>query len=212
MKLKTIALSLLLGLTAACSSTSDRETFTVSEIKNEQRPYVFSEKIIKSLFNDLKKVTDSGKVKNNPDILKAVVKNNILPYLRIKYIGSNILGREFKDLSINEKKDFYAGLEKYLQLTYGQLLADYNDQDYEIVPESYGVVLASTRLKIKDKTPLVFRFWKNNKTNEWKLTDITKDYSSLIYSHHISKHKREGFKSLVDYLHSAEKTSIKLTK
>lgn len=189
---------------------------TMKDIQAEKDPNVFTEKVAKKLFAKLKTVNENGQVKKDPNILKKVVKEEVLPHVNIKYITASIFGQNYKLISEEDKIRFEKGLEKYLQLTYGQIFTAYNNQKYEIIPTKNVDAITKTKVVLKTEKPVTINFSlrKNSKTQEWQLFDLTAEGVSFVVTKRSewgSKPKNKNdFNKLIEFLENSDKMNIKL--
>lgn len=78
---------------------------------------------------------EQSKIRANPDYLREVVDQELLPYVQIKYAGALVLGRYYKDATPAQRDAYFAAFREYLKQAYGQALAMYHGQTYQIAPE-----------------------------------------------------------------------------
>ncbi len=58
-----------------------------------------------------------------------------LPYVQVKYAGALVLGRYYKEATPAQREAYFAAFREYLKQAYGQALAMYHGQTYQIAPE-----------------------------------------------------------------------------
>lgn len=122
----------------------------------------------------------------NPTIIRKIIKDELLPYVQVKYAGALVLGRYYKDATDVQKTAYFAAFENYLLQTYAQSLAMYHGQAYQIEPEKpfSGKDILSIRMTIQnDNNQLIrldFQWRKNSKTGEWKVYDMIAEGVSMI--------------------------------
>lgn len=189
---------------------------TMKDIQSEKDPNVFTEKVANKLFAKLKLVNENGQVKKDPNILKKVVKDEVLPHVNVKYISASIFGQNYKLISEEDKIRFDKALEKYLELTYGQIFTTYNNQKYEIVPTKNIDAITKTKVVIKTEKPVTINFSlrKNTRTQEWQLFDLTAEGVSFVATKRTewgSKPKnKDEFLKLIEFLEKSENVNIKI--
>lgn len=189
---------------------------TMKDIQSEKDPNVFTEKVANKLFAKLKMVNKNGQVKKDPNILKKVVKDEVLPHVNVKYISASIFGQNYKLISEEDKIRFDKALEKYLELTYGQIFTTYNNQKYEIVPTKNIDAITKTKVVIKTEKPVTINFSlrKNTRTQEWQLFDLTAEGVSFVATKRTewgSKPKnKDEFIKLIEFLEKSENVNIKI--
>lgn len=189
---------------------------TMKDIQSEKDPNIFTEKVANKLFAKLKMVNENGQVKKDPNILKKVVKDEVLPHVNVKYISASIFGQNYKLISEEDKIHFDKALEKYLELTYGQIFTTYNNQKYEIVPTKNIDAITKTKVVIKTEKPVTINFSlrKNTRTQEWQLFDLTAEGVSFVATKRTewgSKPKnKDEFIKLIEFLEKSENVNIKI--
>lgn len=181
-------------------------------------PYKEMQAAAEKTFNRLK--AEQPKIKANPDYLKMVVKEELLPYVQIKYAGALVLGRYYKDTTPAQRDAYMPAFEAYLEQAYGQALAMYHGQNYQISPEQPlgDKDNVSIRITINDtngRPPirLDFQWRKNSKTGEWKAYDMIAEGISMITTKQnewAETLRRDGVDGLTAQLRALSKQPIKL--
>lgn len=192
MKLTVLKTSVLIAVLSGATFTSTEvqaATKNATEVKvntQEENPNVFIENIGKSLFSELK--NKSAAVKKNPDLLKTIVKEKLLPYVNTKYAGSVIMGNYFKDYTDQERQSFFTALEGYLVQQYAQIFTLYDGQEIKYLqnPTSdKSMHRAAVQVLQKNGASPVnvsFAMRKNSKTKEWQIYDVVAEGVSLVQS------------------------------
>lgn len=181
-------------------------------------PYQEMQAAAEKTFNRLK--AEQPKIKANPDYLKTIVKEELIPYVQVKYAGALVLGRYYKDATPAQRDAYMPAFEAYLEQAYGQALAMYNGQNYQISPEQPlgDKDNVSIRITINDtngRPPirLDFQWRKNSKTGEWKAYDMIAEGISMITTKQnewAETLRRDGVDGLTAQLSSLSKQPIKL--
>src|SRR5476649_2796982 len=141
-----------------------------------------------SLMNEAAKNTFTRlKTKQDPNYLRVIVREELLPFVQIKYAGALVLGRYYKDATPAQREAYFSAFGDYLQQAYGQALALYNNQTYNVQPEQpyAGQDIIAIRVTIVDpngRPPvrLDFQWRKNTKTGEWQAYDMIAEGVSMI--------------------------------
>lgn len=146
-----------------------------------QQMQVAAEKVFTRLTNE------QPKIKQNPDYLRTIVKEELLPYIQVKYAGALVLGRYYRDATPAQRDAYMPAFEAYMEQAYGQALAMYTGQKYQIAPEQPlgDKDNVSIRITINDtngRPPirLDFQWRKNTKTGEWQAYDMIAEGISMI--------------------------------
>lgn len=181
-------------------------------------PYQEMQVAAEKTFSRLK--AEQPKIKANPDYLKTIVREELIPYVQVKYAGALVLGRYYKDTTPAQRDAYMPAFEAYLEQAYGQALAMYNGQNYQISPEQPlgDKDNVSIRITINDtngRPPirLDFQWRKNSKTGEWKAYDMIAEGISMITTKQnewAETLRRDGVDGLTAQLSSLSKQPIKL--
>lgn len=152
---------------------------------DETNPYALMNDVAAKVFERMK--NEQSQIKSNPDHLRIIVKEDLLPFVHVKYAGALVLGQYYKNASEAERNAFFNAFEGYLTQVYGQALASYTDQKIDIAPEqSYeGKETVSIRVTINDnggRPPirLDFSWRKNTQSGKWQAYDMAAEGISMI--------------------------------
>ncbi|QLK59677.1 phospholipid-binding protein MlaC [Enterobacteriaceae bacterium Kacie_13] len=152
---------------------------------DKTNPYSVMNEAANRTFTRLK--NEQPKIKQDPNYLRQVVRDELLPYVQIKYAGALVLGRYYQQATPAQREAYFAAFSDYLQQAYGQALALYNGQSYQVQPEqSYADKdIIAIRVTITDpngRPPvrLDFQWRKNSRTGEWQAYDMIAEGVSMI--------------------------------
>ena len=152
---------------------------------DKTNPYSVMNEAASKTFTRLK--NEQPKIKQDPNYLRQVVRDELLPYVQIKYAGALVLGRYYQQATPAQRDAYFAAFSDYLQQAYGQALALYNGQSYTVQPEqSYADKdIIAIRVTITDpngRPPvrLDFQWRKNSRTGEWQAYDMIAEGVSMI--------------------------------
>ncbi|MGL5343786.1 MAG: phospholipid-binding protein MlaC [Plesiomonas sp.] len=147
-------------------------------------PYVLMNQVADQLFTDLK--NKQPQIKQNPNMLKDIVRKELMPYVHVRYAGSLVLGRYFKEATEAQRTAYFAAFDQYLVQAYAQVLTLYSGQNLNIEKEKPlgDSNIVSIRVDVLEpgKTPtrLDFKWRKNSKTGEWQAYDMIAEGISMI--------------------------------
>ncbi|MGP1871566.1 MAG: phospholipid-binding protein MlaC [Arsenophonus sp.] len=151
----------------------------------QDNPYKLMQEASYKTLNRLK--NDQYIIRKNPDFLRNIVREELMPYIQIKYIGALILGSYYNNVTSLKRDAYFQAIQSYIEKIYGQILAMYHGQRYEISPEQSledkkNVVIRLTIIDPKRQLPirLDFQWRKNSKTGYWQSYDIITEGISLI--------------------------------
>ncbi|MFH0257451.1 phospholipid-binding protein MlaC [Vibrio rumoiensis] len=154
---------------------------------DNSNPYQMMHSVAEQTFNRLK--AEQSKVKANPNYLKTIVEQEMMPYVNYQYAALKLLGPNLRGADKRQVADFIDGFRAYLITSYAQVLTQYSDQVIQFAPEkaveddrrvlSIPVeIIDNGRPNIK----LEFTLLKNTKTGEWKAYDMVAEGISLLSS------------------------------
>ncbi|WP_224718334.1 phospholipid-binding protein MlaC [Pectobacterium versatile] len=185
---------------------------------DQTNPYSLMNEAAEKTFNRLK--NEQPKIKQNPDYLRTVVREELLPYVQVRYAGALVLGRYYKDATPAQRDAYFKAFEAYLEQAYGQALAMYNGQTYQIVSgQPLGNTdIVSIRVNIVDNgsrppVRLDFQWRKNSKTGNWQAFDMIAEGVSMITTKQnewAAVLRQKGVDGLTQQLESSAKQAITL--
>lgn len=147
-------------------------------------PYTLMNQVADELFANLKSA--QPQIKQNPNLLKDIVRKDLMPHVHVRYAGSLVLGRYFKEASEAQRTSYFAAFERYLVQSYAQVLTLYSNQKVQIEPAKPlgDSNIISIRVDVlepgKPATRLDFKWRKNTKTGEWQAYDMIAEGVSMI--------------------------------
>ena len=159
--------------------------FVTSTAIAESNPYVLMQQASDKLFSDIK--ANQGKIKQNPDYLRTIVRNDLLPYVQVNYAGSLVLGSHFKSTTPEQRDKFFKAFGDFIEQAYAQVLTAYSSQQIQIEPakEIGDKNLVNIRVNIIQTggaapIKLDFKWRKNSKTGEWQAYDMVAEGVSMV--------------------------------
>lgn len=159
--------------------------FAQATTVDKSDPYKLIQVVSQQTFDRLKAQKDQ--IQRNPELLRGVVRQELLPYINARYAAYKVLGPNLKKTTKDQRNNFVNAFTDYLVASYAQVLTQYTDQDIRIesakaVPA--GRTIISVRVDIlDDKRPpirLDFKLRKNRKSNEWQAYDMVAEGVSMI--------------------------------
>ena len=152
---------------------------------DQSNPYKLMNEAAQKTFTRLK--TEQPKIKQDPNYLREIVRQELLPYVQIKYAGALVLGRYYRDSTPAQREAYFSAFSDYLAQAYGQALALYHGQTYQIQPEQPigDANILAIRVTIIDpngRPPvrLDFQWRKNSQTGNWQAYDMIAEGVSMI--------------------------------
>ncbi|MGG6175676.1 phospholipid-binding protein MlaC [Pantoea allii] len=152
---------------------------------DQSNPYKLMNEAANKTFTRLK--NEQPKIKQDPNYLREIVRQELLPYVQIKYAGALVLGRFYRDATPAQRDAYFKAFGDYLAQAYGQALALYHGQTYQIEPEKPigNTNILAIRVTIIDpqgRPPvrLDFQWRKNSQTGNWQAFDMIAEGVSMI--------------------------------
>ena len=193
--------------------------FAVQQVMAEDTPYDLTQKVSAKLFSDIK--ANQSKIKQDPNYLRTIVRQDLMPYVHVKYAGSKILGQNYKTATQEERDRYFAVLDKYIEQVYAQVLTMYSDQSIQIGKmKEESASLAPVYVKVaqpNNQPPLNvdFYWYKNSKTGQWQVYDMTAGGASMVNTKQQEWSpiiRKQGLDALTAQLQKSADTPITLSK
>ncbi|ELY3596249.1 phospholipid-binding protein MlaC [Cronobacter turicensis] len=160
-------------------------TAAAAAAADQSNPYKLMDEAAKKTFDRLK--NEQPQIRQNPNYLRDIVDQELLPYVQVKYAGALVLGRYYKEATPAQREAYFAAFREYLKQAYGQALAMYHGQTYQIAPEQPlgDANIVPIRVTIVDpngRPPvrLDFQWRKNSQTGHWQAYDMIAEGVSMI--------------------------------
>ncbi|WJG08857.1 ABC transporter substrate-binding protein [Aliiglaciecola sp. LCG003] len=183
---KIAALVLVLATSAS--------TAFAKEISKDD-PYAMVQDVATITFERIK--NDQAKIKADPDVLRNIVKEELLPYVDYKFSAYKVLGKYVTKAPKEQLQEFVMVFREYLVTTYAVAMGYYDNQTVVFEPTSdfederdvtvRAIVKDPNRPDIK----IAFKVRKDRKTNQWKAYDMIAEGISMLSS------KQSEFESIL---------------
>ena len=193
--------------------------FAVQQVMAEDTPYDLTQKVSNKLFSDIK--ANQSKIKQDPNYLRTIVRQDLMPYVHVKYAGAKILGQNYKTVTQEERDRYFSVLDKYIEQVYAQVLTMYSDQSIQIGKmKEESASLATVNVKVaqpNNQPPLNvdFYWYKNSKTGQWQVYDMTAGGASMVNTKQQEWSpiiRKQGLDALTAQLQKSADTPITLSK
>lgn len=152
--------------------------------QDKSDPYLLIQQVADKTFKRIS--SDKAIIAQNPDHLKVIVTDELMPYIDHRYASRRIL---YKIKSTKaDRKAFYKAFEQYLVTTYATVFSKYNDQAVTFAPALPFADKKIVEVKTKvhndnsDDLDINFKVRKNKKTGIWKAYDLKAQGVSLLDS------------------------------
>lgn len=179
-------------------------------------PYKMVEAVAKKTFARFNQ--DQQLITDNPEHLKVIVTEELMPYIDYKYASYKVLGQYLRDTTKDERSRFVEAFRGYLISTYAQAFTEYTDQTVEFSPtENFaGEKMATVNVRVIDKgRPAIKLQFKARrlKDNTWKVFDLVAEGVSLLSSKQseiTNLVRQKGIDPVIDMLIDRTATHIDL--
>lgn len=183
---------------------------------DKTEPYQMMKQVSQQAFARLK--AEQPQIQQDPNYLKVVVEEELMPYVNEKYAALKLLGTNLKDAKREDVNEFIAAFRAYLVASYAQVLTQYTDQQVEFGPEpriADGQRIASVKVDIIDaprpNIKLEFKLRREN-NGDWLAFDMVAEGISLLSSKQSEwngKIRQEGILSVAKELESLAQQPIR---
>lgn len=150
----------------------------------EESPYALTQQAADKLFTEMK--ANQAGIKQNPNSLKGIVRQTLMPYVHVNYAGSLVLGQYFKATTPEQREKFFTAFDKFIEQAYAQALTLYTDQQIEVEKEK-AVTGSQVNVRVKliqsnGKAPINLNFYwrKNSKSGKWQVYDMASEGVSMV--------------------------------
>ncbi|MBY6196945.1 phospholipid-binding protein MlaC [Vibrio hangzhouensis] len=181
------------------------------------KPYDMMQKVADKTFKRL--ADEQGLIRENPNHLKVVVEEELMPYVNDRYAALKLLGPNLKGAKRADVLEFATAFRAYLVTSYAQVLTQYSDQDIQFGPEPVmddQTTIIGVRVTILDSPRpninLEFKLRKDKKTSEWKAFDMIAEGISLLSSKQSewnTKIRQEGILAVAKELETLAEAPIR---
>ncbi|WP_199609767.1 MlaC/ttg2D family ABC transporter substrate-binding protein [Flocculibacter collagenilyticus] len=152
---------------------------------NEENPYKLIERVADKTFKRI--ANEQQVIKNQPEHLKKVVTEELLPYVDYRYAAYKVLGKNFRKFTAEQREDFVHAFRDYLVSTYAGVLTLYKNQAVIFEPEQSvdgkKIVMITTKVIDEGKPDIKINFKvRRTKTQGWLAYDMVAEGISLLDS------------------------------
>jgi phospholipid transport system substrate-binding protein len=180
-RVQQIIITLLL---LCISSVVSAQTSTLIDKKN---PYTMIKGAADLAFKRFAR--EQEQIQKNPNILKTIVREELLPYIDYKYAAYKVMGNDvLRKSKTAERREFVAVFRDYLVTQYAQVFTRYKKQKVQFEePKDFSnkKILAIRTLILDPKLgeiDISFKVRRNKRTKEWKAFDLIAEGISLLDS------------------------------
>jgi phospholipid transport system substrate-binding protein len=149
-------------------------------------PYKMIEQVAKNTFSRLD--AQKKEITENPNILKTVIRDEMLPYINYRYAAFKVLGTNFNQKTMDENERFADIFRDYMVTSYAQIFTLYDGQkiEFESTKDFSKNKIVSVTTKVlgagRPEIQIDFKAKLNTKTGEWAVFDIVAEGISMLDS------------------------------
>ncbi|MBE0364989.1 phospholipid transport system substrate-binding protein [Pseudoalteromonas ulvae UL12] len=215
--LKKLLLALFFVSSAASASANNK-------VKMDE-PYAMVQQVAENTFNRIS--ADQEKIKVDAEHLRAVVEQELLPYIDYNYAAYKVLGSYIQKIrnieDAQEKKQEIAKLRQFIEVfknylvaTYAGVFTQYNQQKVEFEPvQNIGddkIAMIRTKIIESGKPDINIAFKvKKDSQGQWRAFDMVAEGISLLDAKQSELHgilRTEGLDYVIDLLDKKSKLPI----
>lgn len=184
---------------------------------NRQDPYQMIVQVSDQTFARLK--AEQTQIQQDPERLKLIVEQELMPYVDEKYAALKLLGPNLKGAKREDVLVFIDAFRAYIVASYAQVLTQYTDQTIEFEPEGRvddSRTITGVKLEIIDSPrpniKLEFKLRKDKSSGEWSAFDMIAEGISMLSSKQSEwsgKLRQEGILAVAQELQTLAKTPIR---
>lgn len=161
---------------------------TATEIESNN-PYQLLEQVAEKTFQRI--ADERSTIDENPDYLKTIVREELMPYVDNIYASKKVLGRYFKNTDSDQRQAFYQAFTDYIVATYARAFTQYDETKHEVeflnpkrAGEDERAVVVETRVLEKGRPAIRmdFRVRYDSNSETWKAYDLVVEGVSLLSS------------------------------
>ncbi len=193
--------------------------FAMQSVMANDNPYLLMQNASDKLFSDIK--ANQAKITQDPNYLKNIVRQDLMPYVHVNYAGSLVLGQHFKTTTPEQRSKFFTAFDQFIVQAYAQALTMYKDQKVEIEqPKDVSDSKVSIRVKViqsGNQAPINLNFYwrKNSKDGKWQVYDMAAEGVSMVDTKKqewSSILRKDGIDALTEQVQKAANVPVTLNK
>ena len=191
----------------------------MQSVMANDNPYLLMQNASDKLFSDIK--ANQAKITQDPNYLKDIVRQDLMPYVHVNYAGSLVLGQHFKTTTPEQRNKFFTAFDQFIVQAYAQALTMYKDQKVEIEqPKDVSDSKVSIRVKViqsGNQAPINLNFYwrKNSKDGKWQVYDMAAEGVSMVDTKKqewSSILRKDGIDALTEQVQKAANVPVTLNK
>ncbi|MDR8522313.1 MlaC/ttg2D family ABC transporter substrate-binding protein [Shewanella fidelis] len=181
---------------------------------DQSNPYTLVEQVANKTFARFEQ--DKQLIADNPDHLKVIVAEELMPYIDYKYASYKVLGQYLRDTSKDQRNRFVEAFKGYLISTYAQAFTEYTDQkvEYGKAQDFSGEKFTNVYVQVVEqgRPPIKLQFKARRlKDGSWKAFDLVAEGVSLLSSKQseiTNLVRQQGIESVIEMLNERTEKHI----
>jgi phospholipid transport system substrate-binding protein len=153
---------------------------------DQTNPYIMVKGAAEQTFKRF--ASEQQAIQQNPNLLKDIVREELMPYINYKYSAFKVIGKHLKKTTDVERRAFVPVFREYLVSSYAQVFTLYDNQAVNFSPErsfeGKRIVAVNTSIIMagRDNIDVAFKVRLNKKTKQWQAFDMVAEGVSLLDS------------------------------
>jgi len=170
----------------AATETAITPVETTRLVVDQSNPYNMVQGAAEQTFKRF--AAEQQSIKENPNLLKDIVREELMPYINYKYSAFKVIGKHLKKTTDAERRAFVPVFREYLVSSYAQVFTLYDNQAVQFSPEKpfagKRIVAVNTRIIMpgRDNIDVAFKVRLDKKTKQWQAFDMVAEGVSLLDS------------------------------
>ncbi len=147
-------------------------------------PYRLVEQVAQQTFDRFEQ--DRAKIDADPDHLKAIVDEVMMPHVDYRYAALKVVGPQARQLSKPQLQRFTDVFKQYMIATFAQAFTEYTNQKVQFQPaQAVGeqrIVTVGVNIIEPGREPITLQFKarRDKRSGEWKAIDLIAEGVSLL--------------------------------
>jgi phospholipid transport system substrate-binding protein len=181
-----VAITENVNVVPVSSKTSEQPIEQSIVLVDQTNPYLLVRSAAASTFKRF--ADEQAAIRINPNVLKDIVREELMPYVNYKYSAFKVIGKHLKKTTDEERRAFVPVFKEYLISSYAQVFTLYDNQAVEFAPErpfvGKRIVAVNTRIIMpgSENIDVAFKVRLNKKTKKWQAFDMVAEGVSLLDS------------------------------
>lgn len=180
-------------------------------------PYQLLQTVADKTFSQIK--AEQIKIKQNPEILRDIIKQQMMPYVYYKYSALKVLSKNLRSVPKERVPEYTEVFREYLVTSLAVALSYYTSQEVLLEPARNVGSDKDISIKALIKDPgapdihLAFRLRIDPESDDWKVYDIVAEGISLLSSKETEFApvlRTDGIQAVIDSMKKTNSAPIKL--